>query len=160
MPAINKPPTKNDSSFLPYIICVIRVTASLPFCVLVLRIYKITYMSTWILIFDQSCISAAILKLHSFFVPLVYFNSIQAFSWSTCTPYHGRRSSSRVLVKLLACGARGRDPVLPLRFPKIDYLLLPSRDMAEIPLKRRKIINTNNQPTKYCCRPTTEEKRG
>ena len=36
----------------------------------------------------------------------------------------------------------------PIGFSEIDYLLLPSRDMAEIPLKRRKSsIQPTNQPT-------------
>ena len=44
------------------------------------------------------------------------------------------------VVKLLACGATGRGsiPRLATWISEIGYLLLPSRDMAEIPLKRRK----------------------
>ena len=49
------------------------------------------------------------------------------------------------MIKLLAWGARG----LGFDFPslsEIGYLLLPSRDMAEIPLKRRKsVIQPTNQ---------------
>ena len=51
------------------------------------------------------------------------------------------------MVKLLACGARCsgvRFPAWPLEFSEIGYLLLPSRDMAEIPLKQRK---SSIQPT-------------
>ena len=41
-----------------------------------------------------------------------------------------------------------RFPASPLEFSEIGYLLLPSRDMAEIPLKRRKSsIQPTNQPT-------------
>ena len=39
---------------------------------------------------------------------------------------------------------RVRFPASPLEFPEIGYLLLPSRDMADIPLKRRK---SSIQPT-------------
>ena len=39
---------------------------------------------------------------------------------------------------------RVRLPALPLEFSEIGYLLLPSRDMAKIPLKRRK---SSIQPT-------------
>ena len=35
-----------------------------------------------------------------------------------------------------------RFPVSSLEFSEIGYLLLPSRHMADIPLKRRKIPNT------------------
>ena len=35
-------------------------------------------------------------------------------------------------------------PASPLEFSEIDYILLPSRDMVEIPLKRRK---SSIQPT-------------
>ena len=51
------------------------------------------------------------------------------------------------MVKLLACGARGPGfdfPASPLEFSEIGYLLLPSRNMAEIPLNRRKF--SKNQP--------------
>ena len=42
---------------------------------------------------------------------------------------------------------RGSIPRLPLEFSEIGYLLLPSRDMAEIPLNRRKSSKnqTNHQ---------------
>ena len=56
-------------------------------------------------------------------------------------------SSGGRVVKLLACGARGsgvRFPASPLEY-QIGYLLLPSRDMAEIPLKRRKSSIKPNQ---------------
>ena len=36
-------------------------------------------------------------------------------------------------------------PCLATWISEIGYLLLPSHDMAEIPLKRRKILNTTNQ---------------
>ena len=39
---------------------------------------------------------------------------------------------------------RGSIPGLATRISKIGYLLLPSRDMAEIPLKQRK---SSKQPT-------------
>ena len=47
------------------------------------------------------------------------------------------RSSGGVVVKLLACGARGSqfDSGLAAIISEIDYLLLPNRDMAEISLK-------------------------
>ena len=52
------------------------------------------------------------------------------------------------MVKLLACGAKGPgfdSPPRHLNFRDWLYLLLPSRDMAEIPLKR---VNPQyNQPT-------------
>ena len=52
------------------------------------------------------------------------------------------------VVKLLACGARGSIPGVATWISEIGYLLLPSRDMAEIPLKRRKCsIKPTNQPT-------------
>ena len=42
---------------------------------------------------------------------------------------------------------RGSIPGLATRISEIGYLLLPSRDMAEIPLKRRKSsIQLTNQP--------------
>ena len=49
-------------------------------------------------------------------------------------------SSGGVVVKLLACGAEGRGsiPGLAATISEIGYLLLPSRDMAERSLKRRK----------------------
>ena len=52
-----------------------------------------------------------------------------------------------VVVKLLACGAsqvRGWIPGLAARISVIGYLLLPSRNMAEISLKLRK---SSKQPT-------------
>ena len=45
-----------------------------------------------------------------------------------------------------------RFPALPLEFSEIGYLLLPSRDMAEIPLKGRK---SSIQPTN-CCNKSKE----
>ena len=63
-------------------------------------------------------------------------------------------SSGGVMVKPLACGARGRGsiPGLAATISDIGYLLPSSRNMAEIQLKRRKSsIDTNqltNQPTK------------
>ena len=50
------------------------------------------------------------------------------------------RSSGGIVVKLLACGVsdRGSIPGLAASISEIGYLLLPSRDMAEISLKRRK----------------------
>ena len=54
------------------------------------------------------------------------------------------------VVKLLAGVARGPrfDSRLCHLNSEIGYLLLPSRDMAEIPLKRRKSsIQPTNQPT-------------
>ena len=45
---------------------------------------------------------------------------------------------------------RGSIPRLATRISEIGYLPLPSRDMAEIPLKRRKSsIKPNQKPTKY-----------
>ena len=51
---------------------------------------------------------------------------------------------------VVACGARGPgfDPRLATRISEIGYLLLPSRDIAEIPLKRRK---SSKQPTNQFC---------
>ena len=57
---------------------------------------------------------------------------------------------------------RGSIPGLAAMISEIGYLLLPSRDMAEIPLKRRKILNTTIQaygiqvirketPNSLCC---------
>ena len=68
-----------------------------------------------------------------------------------------KRSSGGVVVKLLACGARG--PGFDTRsrryVSEIGYLLLPSRDMAERSLKRHK---SSKQPTNrvqkskcFCC---------
>ena len=54
--------------------------------------------------------------------------------------YKCKRSTGGVVVKLLACGARG--PVATIS--EIGYILLPSRDMAERSLKRRK---SSKQPT-------------
>ena len=59
-------------------------------------------------------------------------------------------SSGGVVVKLLAWGARGPGFDSPPRrsVSQIGYLPLPSRDMAEISLKRRKsLIQPTNQPT-------------
>ena len=51
----------------------------------------------------------------------------------------------------MACGARGPgfdSRLRHLNFQRLVYLLLPSRDMVEIPLKRRKSsIQPTNQPT-------------
>ena len=60
------------------------MTTSLPFCIPVLRMSSITYMSTLIWILDHSCISAAILKYHSFFVPLAYYNNSSVHYNSNC----------------------------------------------------------------------------
>ena len=51
------------------------------------------------------------------------------------------------MVTLLVCGARGPGsiPGLAATISEIGYLLLPSRDMVEISLNRRK--SSNNQPT-------------
>ena len=51
------------------------------------------------------------------------------------------------VVKLLACRAEGGGsiPGLATWISEMGYLLLPSRDMAEIPLKRCKFLNTTNQ---------------
>ena len=48
-----------------------------------------------------------------------------------------------VLVKHLVCGPgdRGSSPFLATMISEIGYLPLPSRDMTEITLKRRKILN-------------------
>ena len=56
------------------------------------------------------------------------------------------RSSGGVVVKLLACGARGPGSIsgLAATISEIGYLLLPRRDMAERSLKRRK---SSKQPT-------------
>ena len=54
------------------------------------------------------------------------------------------------VVKLFACGARGPGsiPGLATWYSEIGNLLLPSSDMAEIPLKRRKSsIQPTNQPS-------------
>ena len=50
------------------------------------------------------------------------------------------------MVQFLACGARGQGPIpgLAVTISEIDYILLPSRDMAEISLNRRK---SSKQPT-------------
>ena len=50
------------------------------------------------------------------------------------------------MVKLLACGARspGFDSRLATWIPEIGYCLLPSHNMAEIPLKR---LKSSIQPT-------------
>ena len=51
------------------------------------------------------------------------------------------------VVMLLACGARGPGSILGLAatISEIGYLLLQSRDIAEISLNRHK--SSNNQPT-------------
>ena len=50
------------------------------------------------------------------------------------------------MVKHLACGAedRGSSPGLATMISEIGYLPLPSRDMTEITLKRRKTLNQPN----------------
>ena len=62
---------------------------------------------------------------------------------------YNRGSGGGRVVKLLACRARGQEfnsPASPLEFSEIGYLLLQSRDMAEILLKRRKFsIQPTNQ---------------
>ena len=50
------------------------------------------------------------------------------------------------VVKRLACGARDPIPDLATWISEIGYLLLLSRNMAEIPLKRRK---SSIQPTNH-----------
>ena len=67
--------------------------------------------------------------------------------YRTCMCANVERSSDGRVVKLLACGARGPGsiPRLATWITEIGYLLPPSRDMAEIPLKRRK---SSIQPTK------------
>ena len=61
-------------------------------------------------------------------------------------PKKKNRRSCGVVVKLLACGTRG--PGFDSRSRRYDvrdwYLLLPSRNMAERSLKRRKSSTTNN----------------
>ena len=56
------------------------------------------------------------------------------------------RGGDGVVVKRLACGAeaRGSSPGLATMISEIGYLLLPGRDMTEITLKRRKILNQPN----------------
>ena len=44
------------------------------------------------------------------------------------------------------CNSEGF-PASPLEFSEIGYLLLPSRDMAEIPLNRRKSSKNQTKPT-------------
>ena len=58
------------------------------------------------------------------------------------------RNSGGVVVKLVACGARGPGfDFRPRRYNFRDwYLLLPSRNMAERSLKRRK---SSNKPTNH-----------
>ena len=65
-------------------------------------------------------------------------------------------SSGGWVAKLLACGARspGSIPRLATWISEIGYLLLPSRDMAEIPLKRRK---SSIQPTNQFCHGTESD---
>ena len=79
-------------------------------------------------------------------IPFMYILLSTKCTWS---------SGGRV-VKLLACGARGpgfRFLASPLKFPEIGYLLLPSHDMAEIPLKQRKSSKQpTNQPIPKCNR--------
>ena len=60
--------------------------------------------------------------------------------------HSAKGSSGGVVVKLLACGAGGRGSIsgLAATISEISYLLLPSRDMAERSLKRRKC---SKQPT-------------
>ena len=65
---------------------------------------------------------------------------------------HITRSSGGVMAKLLACGARGPgfDSGFATTISENGYLLLPSRDMAERSLKRRKSSNQpTNQPTEH-----------
>ena len=68
-------------------------------------------------------------------------------SYLVHTPCQMGSGGGRV-VKLLACRARGPGsiPRLAIWISEIGYLLLPSRDMTEIPLKRRKsLIQPTNQ---------------
>ena len=65
------------------------------------------------------------------------------------TTYTHNASGGGRVVKLLACGARGPgfdSPPRPLNFR--DFIPLPSRDMAEIPLNRRnpQYNQQTNQP--------------
>ena len=67
-----------------------------------------------------------------------------------------------VMSRVLACGTRGSGFDSRPECSEIGYLLLPSRDMAEIPLKRRK---SSIQPTKayqnlntWLLRPVTQLK--
>ena len=61
------------------------------------------------------------------------------------------RSSGGVVVKLLACGAedQGSIPGLAATISEIGYLLLPSRDMAEKSLKRRKSSKQPRIPSEW-----------
>ena len=73
-----------------------------------------------------------------------------SFVWSLSSCEEREVDSGGVVVKLLTCGARGsafdsRSRRYDFRF---GYLLLPSRDMAEISLKRWTLmLKTTNQPT-------------
>ena len=59
------------------------------------------------------------------------------------------RSRGAVVIKLFACTERGLGsiPGLAATISDIGFLLHPSRDMAEISLKRRKSLK--QQPTNY-----------
>ena len=65
-----------------------------------------------------------------------------------------RGRSSGVVVKLLACGARGRGsiPSPAASISETGYFLLPSRDMAEISQRRLKtsIQQTTNEAYVFC----------
>ena len=64
-------------------------------------------------------------------------------------PIRVQGSSGGVVVKLLASGANGRgsSPGLATAMSEIGYLLLPSRDMDEISLKRCKFSKQPNSKT-------------
>ena len=57
---------------------------------------------------------------------------------------HGAAVAEWLSSRLAEQEIRGSIPRLAIRISEIDYLSLPSRDMAEIPLKRRK---SSIQPT-------------
>ena len=57
------------------------------------------------------------------------------------------RSNGGVVVKLIACKARGSNLHLTTRSSEIGYLLLPSCNMTEIMLKQRKSSKQPTQPS-------------
>ena len=76
------------------------------------------------------------------------------------SPIVNLRGSGGVVVKLLVCGARGPGSIsgLAAMISEISYLLLPSHNMAEIPIKQRKY--STNQPTngEFNCNPHSKNK--